>query len=81
VYEILGNHQWQSERTGWSWDCVAAVDSQARTMFTVDAHRDETHFVVRADQKLAAFVELESAIRVFSWHVRGGRERGPFFRG
>jgi hypothetical protein len=31
-------------------------------MFTVDAHRDGKRFVVRADEKLDAFVELESAI-------------------
>jgi len=38
------------------------VDSSGRTIFTVDAHRDGQHFIVRADEKLAAFVELESAI-------------------
>ena len=31
-------------------------------MFTVDAHRDGKHFVVRADEKLTAFIELEAAI-------------------
>jgi hypothetical protein len=30
-------------------------------MFTVDAHRDDgKRFVVRADEKLTAFLELES---------------------
>jgi hypothetical protein len=29
-----------------------------------DAHRDVKRFVVRADEKQTAFVELESAIRV-----------------
>jgi hypothetical protein len=33
-------------------------------MFTVDAHRDGKHFIVRADEKLTAFLELESAICV-----------------
>jgi hypothetical protein len=33
-------------------------------MFVADAHRgDGKRFVVRADEKMAAFVELESAIR------------------
>jgi hypothetical protein len=33
-------------------------------MFTVDAHRDDgVRFVVRADEKLTAFIELESAVR------------------
>ena len=35
-----------------------------RTIWIVDAHRDDgKRFVVRADEKLTAFVELESAIR------------------
>jgi hypothetical protein len=29
----------------------------------VSVHRGGKHFVVRADEKLAAFVELEAAIR------------------
>jgi len=32
-------------------------------MFTVDTHRDGKRFVVRADEKLTAFIELESAAR------------------
>lgn len=32
-------------------------------IWVVDAHRDEKRFVVRADEKLTAFVEVESAIR------------------
>jgi hypothetical protein len=49
---------------GWSWGCVSAVDSNGRTIFVADAHRDDgKHFVVRADEKLTAFVELEFAIR------------------
>jgi len=40
------------------------VDSNGRTIFVVDAHRgDGKRFVVRADEELAAFLELESAIR------------------
>jgi hypothetical protein len=51
-------------KVGWSWGCVAAVDSRGRTIFVVDAHRDNgKRFVVHADEKLTAFVELESGIR------------------
>jgi len=40
------------------------LDSQGRTIWIVDAHRDDgRRFVVRADEKLTAFLELESAIR------------------
>jgi hypothetical protein len=39
-----------------------AVDSQGRTIWVVDAHRDDgKRFVVHADEKLTAFVKLESA--------------------
>jgi hypothetical protein len=44
--------------------CVSAIDSNGRTIWIADAHRDDgKRFVVRADEKLTAFVELESAIR------------------
>jgi hypothetical protein len=51
-------------KSGWSWGCVSAIDSEGRTIWIVDAHRgDGKRFVVRADEKLTAFIELESAIR------------------
>jgi hypothetical protein len=54
-------------KADWSWGCVLAVDSSGRTIFVADAHRDEgKRFVVRADEKLTTFVELESAIRAGS---------------
>src|SRR5204862_8136047 len=48
---------------GWSWRCVSAVDCNRRTIFVADAHRDDgKRFVVRADEKLTAFLELGSVI-------------------
>jgi TolB-like protein/Flp pilus assembly protein TadD len=42
----------------------SAVGSYGRTIFIADAHRgDGKRFVVRADEKLTAFVEFESAIQ------------------
>jgi hypothetical protein len=50
--------------SAWSWGCVSAIDSNGRTIWIADAHRDNGKRVVaRADEKLTAFVELESAIR------------------
>ena len=47
---------------GW----VSTIDSEGRTIWIVDAHRDDGKgFVVRADEKLTAFMELESATRAF----------------
>jgi hypothetical protein len=48
---------------GWSWGCVSAIDSQGRTIWIVDAHRDGSVSLCDADEKLTAFVELESAIQ------------------
>ena len=59
-WEIIADNL---SKAGWSWGCVSAVDSTGRTIFIADAHRgDGKVFVVRADEKLTAFVELESAI-------------------
>jgi hypothetical protein len=45
--------------------CVSAIDSNRRTIFVADAHRDDgQRFIEPADEKLTAFMELESAIRV-----------------
>jgi hypothetical protein len=54
-------------KAGWSWGCVSAIDSNGRTIWIADAHRDDgKHFVARADEKLTAFLELESAIRAYA---------------
>ena len=46
-----------------SWGCVSAIDSNGRTIWIADAHRgDGKRFIVHADEKLTAFLELESAI-------------------
>jgi hypothetical protein len=37
-----------------------AADSNGRTIWIADAHRDRKRFVVRADEMLTAFVELEA---------------------
>jgi hypothetical protein len=48
-----------SGEAGWSWGCVSAIDSRGRTIWIADAHRDDgKRFVVPADEKLTAFIEL-----------------------
>jgi hypothetical protein len=50
-------------KAGWSWGCVSAIDSNGRTIFVADAHRDDgRRFIVHADEKLTAFLELESKL-------------------
>ena len=47
-----------------SLGCVSAIDSNGQTIWIADAHRgDGKRYVVHADEKLTAFLELESAIR------------------
>jgi hypothetical protein len=59
-WEIIADNL---SKAGWSWGRVAAVDSRGRTIWIVDAHRDDgKRFVVHADEKLTAFLELESAL-------------------
>jgi hypothetical protein len=51
-------------KASWSWGCVSAIDSNGRTIFVVDAHRnDGRRFILHADEKLSAFVELQFAVR------------------
>src|SRR5262249_20714966 len=51
-------------KAGWSLGWVSAVDSEARTIWIVDAHRDDgKRFIARSDEKVTAFLGLESAIR------------------
>jgi hypothetical protein len=46
---------------------VSAIDANGRTIWIVDAHRDDRkRFVVRADDILTAFLELERAIHQFA---------------
>ena len=42
---------------------MSALDREGRTIWVVDAHRDDgRRFIVHADEKLTAFLELDSAI-------------------
>jgi hypothetical protein len=50
-------------KAGFSWGCFSAIDSDWRTIWIVDAHPDDgKRFIVRADDKLTAFVELERQV-------------------
>jgi hypothetical protein len=49
-------------KAGWSLGWVSAIGSNGETRWIVNAHRDDgKRFVVPADEKLTAFVELESS--------------------
>jgi hypothetical protein len=59
-WEIIADNL---SKAGWSLGWVSAVDSEGRTIWIADAHRDGKRFIVRADEKLTAFLELEAAMR------------------
>jgi hypothetical protein len=60
-WEIIADNL---SKAGWSWGCVSTVESHGLTIWIADAHRgDGKRFVVRADERLIAFVELEAAKR------------------
>src|SRR5262249_43681498 len=59
-WEIIADNL---SKAGWSWGCVSALDSQGRTIWIADAHSgDGNRFIVRADEKMTAFLELERAV-------------------
>jgi hypothetical protein len=56
-WEIIADNL---KKRGWSLGWISALDFEARTIWIVDAHcGDGNRFVVHADEKLTAFLELE----------------------
>jgi hypothetical protein len=66
VREVLGNHRRQSQQSRLELGCVSAIDLEARTIWIVDAHGYGKRFIVRAEEILTAFLELERAIHEFA---------------
>jgi hypothetical protein len=57
----MGNHRNLSKRR-WSLGWLSTLDPRRRIIWIADAHRgDGKHFVVCADEKLSALIELKSA--------------------
>ena len=58
-WEIIADNL---KKRGWSLGYVSAIDSSGQTIWIADAHRDDgKRFVVQAEEKLTAFLELEPA--------------------
>jgi hypothetical protein len=58
-WEIIADNL---KKAGWSLGWVSVIDSDGRTIWIADAHRnDGKRFVVRAGEKLTAFLELGPA--------------------
>ena len=74
------------KKAGWSWGCVSAADCRGRTIWITEAHRGEgKRYIVRAEEKLTAFLELESCVRNHQGTLEGSEQdtdnfhkSGPF---
>ena len=59
-WEIIADNLHEA---GWGLGWVSVLDLEGRTIWIADAHRDDgRRFIVRADEKLSAFVELQRAV-------------------
>ena len=56
-WEIIADNL---SKAGWSLGWVSAIDSQGQTISIVDAHCGGKRFVVHADEKLTALMEVGS---------------------
>jgi len=60
-WEIIADNL---SKAGWSWGCVSALDREGRTILGLQTRTatDGRRFIVRADEQLTAFLELERAV-------------------
>ena len=70
-WEIIADNL---KEAGWSLGWVSAFDLEGRTIWIVDAHRDDgKRFIVHADEKLSAFVELEREVLTVTFYLESIR--------
>jgi hypothetical protein len=70
-WEIIAD---RLSKAGWSLGWVSAVDSEGRTIWIIDAHRDDgRRFIVHADEILSAFVELERQVLTVTFYLESIR--------
>jgi hypothetical protein len=65
-------------KAGFSVGWVSAVDSVGQMIWIVDAQRgDGNRFIVRSDEKLSAFVELERQALTVTFYLESTRAGDP----
>ena len=62
-WEIIADNL---HKAGWSYGYVSALNREGRTIWIVDAHGYGNRFIVRAEEILTAFLELERAVHAFA---------------
>jgi hypothetical protein len=65
-WEIIADNL---HKSGWSIGWVSALDVEGRTIWIVDAHGYGKRFIVRADELLSAFVELEREVLTVTFYL------------
>jgi hypothetical protein len=63
-WDIIANNLHDAS---WSLGWVSALDLEGRTIWIVDAHGYGKRFIVRSDEKLTAFLELDSISSQSDW--------------
>jgi hypothetical protein len=61
-------------KDGWSWGCISALGSNGRMTHIRD---DGKRFVVRADEKLSAFVELKRQVLTVTFYLASIHPQRP----
>ena len=60
-WEIISDNL---SKAGWNCGCISSTDQAGRQFWVAAAEREDAgRFIVRADEKMTAFMELEAAIR------------------
>jgi hypothetical protein len=72
-WEIIAD---RLSKAGWSLGWISALDSQGRTIWIVDARRrDGRRFIVHADDKLSAFLQLEREVLTVTFYLESRDNR------
>jgi hypothetical protein len=51
-------------KAGWNCGCISSTDQEGRQFWVAASEREDSgRFIVHAEEKLTAFLELEAAIR------------------
>jgi hypothetical protein len=60
-WEIIADNL---KEAGWNCGCISSTDREGRQFWVVAVKREDAgRFIVRADENLTAFLELEAASR------------------
>ena len=58
------------KKAGWNCGCISSADHEGRQFWVVAAEREKSgRFIVRADEKLTAFVELERQVLTVTFYL------------